>query len=279
MRAGVHRDVAPPRPSGAGIEALRGGRATNELLVLYGCTVGEVRRLHPLAKQLGLTVQSVSQLQRLLVQDGRLERRDGRYRPTVRGVAWLHARLTGLAEDIARRLQALAIVRTTRAIAARPVKVGDAVRLEMEQGALTAYPGNGGSSRGRARSAGARGEIIEVGALEGIVPIEPGRIILLVVPTAPGSVVARRRAVLEEYRRVKPAWWGAHGLAAIALLRGMNGPTALQFGVGSACREASQLGVTSLVVVAEDELPRLLAGMGDPAGLPIELRPLRGGSG
>ncbi|MCI4329125.1 MAG: hypothetical protein L3J86_06020, partial [Thermoplasmata archaeon] len=112
---------------------------------------------------------------------------------------------------------------------------------------------------GRARSAARRGELVEVDGLEGIVPIARGRVTVLVIPTRSiggRDVVTRVRRSVES---LSPTLLAAQGLEAFHVLDRATRRPVVRFGVGGACREASQVGVDSVVAVLDSELPRLLA--------------------
>ncbi len=272
--------VLPAVPEGArarrsvdpGLSGLR--RGVSELLFLYECATQDVRRLRPVADRLGLTVQSASHLQSVLRRRGLLDHRSDRYRPTAEGMAWLERQLTQLNADVGQRLGRLKIVRATRAIAGQEVQSGAPVHLEMVRGALTALPGSGGSSRGIARARARAGDLVEVDALEGIVPIARGRVVVAVVPVREVGSPEVRRAAQRVLREVPHDWIGTQGIEAIWLSRQLGQVPAHLFAVGAACREAANLGASSLAFVTEDELARFLEPMTGPDAPSIELRHL-----
>jgi putative transcriptional regulator len=273
----------PPDRPGTLTDLRRAGSVT-ALLFLYECTTGERARLQPIAERLELTVQAVSHIYRQLRRAGLVERRRGVYRPTVAGVAWLHGALGTLRDDLAQRMAALRVMRSARALALAPVRAGQTVSLEMRDGWLAARPGSGGASTGRAARDGRRGSLIEVSDLEGIVPIAPGRIRVVVIPESevaePGTP-ARLRAALGDANGRQLA---AVGLEAWQLLELGGLSPAGRFGVGAGALEAAQLGVDSTVVLLETDLPRFLATFREvvPPNLAVERlgrlpkRPARG---
>ena len=261
-------------PAAEGLAGLRRGGAVTELLFLYECTTLEPTQLRPIADRLGLTVQAASHSYRSLVRRGWVEFRDGHYRPTVRGVATLHSRLTRLGEEVRTRVDRLHVIRSTRAIALVPLSSGDAVTLELVDGLLSARPGSAGPSRGRVTRGGRRGALIEVGELEGIVPLAPGPVHIrtlasddLADPRLPARV---RRAVGRE----AGGFLGAHGLEAFFAVRSSTERPVARFAVAAAARDASQLGVPSTVFVLEGELPGLLSEFGGLEAPPLDVMPL-----
>src|ERR1700691_1851177 len=262
-----------------GLAGLRRGGAVTELLFLYECTTLEPNQLRPIADRLGLTVQATSHSYRSLARRGLVEFRDGRYRPTVRGVAWLHASLGRLGDEVRARLDRLHVIRSCRAIALDPVESGDVVSLELVDGLLSARAGDTGPSRGRVSRGGPKGSLVDVSELEGIVRLSPAPVH---VRTLSEEDLADPR-LSERVRR----WVGgnpagllaAHGLEAYHALRTAVDLPVARFAVAAEAREASRIGVASTVFVLEAELPRFLPEFGGPDPPPLDVTPLPKGRG
>lgn len=262
-----------PDAGTTGLPDLRRRGAVTELLFLFECVTREPTQLRPIAEELGLTVQATSHSFRQLAARGLAEVREGRYRATVAGVAWLQDALGLLREDVVGRLARLDIVRSTRAIARSSLRAGAPVSLDLRDGLLEARPGASGPSRGRARHPAGPGELVEVDRLEGIVPIAPGSV--TIVPVR-GDAARDRRSVPALRRAIASNGAGllaAHGLEAYDLVRRATPRPVVRFAVAAAAREASQVGVGSLVVVTERELPRLLAQFGGTDPPPLQVSP------
>jgi predicted transcriptional regulator len=257
-----------------GLAGLRRGGAVTELLFLYECTTLEPSQLRPIADRLGLTVQAVSHSYRSLARRGLVEFREDRYRPTVRGTAWLHASLGRLGEEVTRRLDRLDVIRSCRAIALGPVSTGDPVSLELVDGLLSARPGTSGPSRGRVARGGPRGSLVDVSELEGIVRLSAAPIHVRTL----SEEDLRDPLLAERIRRAvagKPgALLAAQGLEAIHALRSAVDRPVARFAVAAEAREASQIGVPSTVLVLEAELPRFLAEFAGPDPPPLDVTPL-----
>jgi predicted transcriptional regulator len=261
-------------PAAEGLAGLRRGGAVTELLFVYECTTLEPTQLRPIADRLGLTVQAASHTYRALARRGMVELRNGRYRPTIRGVEWLHAALGRLGEEVRTRLDRLHVIRSCRAVALAPLSVGDRVSLELVDGLLSARPGSAGPSRGRVARGGRAGDLVEVGELEGIVPLLPAPVnvrTLSVPDLADPRLAARLR---REVDRAGAGWVAAHGLEAYHALRAATGRPIGRFAVAAGAREASRLGVPSTVVVIETDLPRLLSEFGELDPPPLDVAPL-----
>jgi putative transcriptional regulator len=246
----------------------------SELLFLYACATEEPTQLRPIAEELGVTVQAVSHSYRQLASRGLAEVRGGHYLPTVRGVAWLHESLRRLGDDVGDRLRRLRVIRSCRAVATSALREGDPVSLEMRDGVLTAVRGGSGLSRGVAARRAAKGTLVEVGNLEGILPITAA---LVTVRTISESDLLDPRLgerLLLGIPPEAPALLMAHGLEAYHVLRGATDRPVTRFAVAAASREASQLGVPATVFVLDSDLPRLLAEFSGPAPPPVRVLPL-----
>ena len=264
---------ARPPATGEGLGSLRRSGSVTELLFLYSCATTEPPQLRPVAESLGLTVQAVSHSFRQLRRRGLVEVRDGRYLPTVEGVAWLHGTLSGLADDVRTRIARLHVIRSTRAVALAPVAAGAPVSLELRDGLLSARPGSLGPSRGVAVRPAATGALVEVGNLEGIVPLAPAVV----------AVRTLRESDLDDPRLARrlagalpgpDAILAAEGLEAYHALRRATSRPIARFAPAATCVEAARLGVPSTLFVLERDLPRLLASFGVPSPPPLDVLPL-----
>jgi len=260
-------------PAAGGLAGLRRAGAATELLFLYECTTREVAQLRPVAHRLGLTVQAVSHVYRQLQQAGRAEFRDGLYRATVPGVAWLHGALGALREDLTERWGRLDVVRSCRAVAATRLAAGRAVALEMRDGVLTARPGSG-PSEGRVVASVGRGGLAEVTDLRGIVAVPPGRIRVRTFRDADAAAPATLGAIRRTLRASTGLLLAAFGMEAAHLVARATRQPLVRYGVAAAGSEASSLGVSSLVFVRDADLPRFLAQLDRASPPPIEVRPL-----
>lgn len=265
-------------PGASGLGALRRIGAVSDLLFLYECTTRKVGQLRAIAEPLGLTVQAASHTFRGLARRGLVEFRGGQYRPTVDGVAWLHATLGGLEDDLTARLEHLHIVRTTHAVARAAIAAGEPVVLAFEDGALTARPGASGASRGTARGRARAGELVDVAELEGIVPLRPGGVRVAVLPAEQVHEPSLVRSVAAAFRRGRYGLFAAQGLEAVHVLsKAFPARAIVRFGVAAAVDEASRLGIDCALVVVDHELPRFLGELDRPPSLPIEYVSLGGG--
>jgi len=269
--------VASRTPDVTGLAELRRSGTVTELLFLYECATLEPTQLRPISERLGLTVQAVSHSYRQLRRRGLVTVREGRYRPTVEGVAWLHETLRRLGDDLWERIERLHVFRSTRALALEDLAEGASVSLELRNGLLSARSGPAGPSRGRVQHAVRKGSLVEVSDLEGIVTLTTAPISVRTL--APADLTDPRLG--ERVRRSLPAnpsaLVAAEGLEAYHALSNAIPRPVLRFAAGTACLEAAAVGVPSYVLVLESGLPRLLAQFSGPNPPPLEVAPLPGG--
>ncbi len=268
--------MAPPDapPAGTdGLMSLRRGGTITELLFLYECATTEPMHLRPVAARLGLTVQAVSHSFRQLRRRGLVEVRDGRYRPTVTGVAWLHGTLAALSDDVRDRVARLHVIRSTRAVALASLASGATVSLELRHGLLSARPGGAGPSRGTVVASARAGDLVEVANLEGIVPLASATVSVRTISDADLAdprLERRLRAVLPPGD--EPL--AAEGLEAYHCLRRATTRPIERFASAAACLDAARLGVSSTLFVLERGLPRLLATFAVPSPPPLDVLPV-----
>lgn len=264
---------APGEGRAGGLAGLRRGGSMTELLFLYECETLHPTQLRPVAERLGLTVQAASHTYRELARRGLVAMHDGRYRPTFEGVAWLHETFGRLEDDVRRRLAHLHVIRSTRAVALADLRANDLVSLEIRDGLLSARPGSSGTSRGRVARRAAKGRIVEIADLEGIVTLEPATVSIrtLAEPDLSDPCLPDRLRALvgtaEEYL-------AAEGLEAFDALHRATAHRIHRFAVGAAAREAARLGVPGTIVVMDRDLPRLLAEFSGPDPPPLDVLPL-----
>jgi putative transcriptional regulator len=260
---------APPRERTSGLDALRRRGAVTELLFLYDVTTRDVPHLKGIAERLGVTVQAISHSYRQLRARGLVDVQRGLYHPTVAGTAWLHAALGDLRRDVDSHLERLPVVRSARAVAATPLAANEPVTLAIVDGMLTARSGGEGASHGRAAASAKVGALVRVTDLAGIVPITPGQVRVLTIPSGAldsESTVASLRRFL---RTARTGLLAAHGGEAAHVTRSATERPVVRFGTAAAVREASALGVDATVVVLDEELPRFLEPFQGPNPPPL----------
>lgn len=233
---------------------LRDLREATQVLTLYAVTTERHTHLRSLADELGMTVQGASEYVRRMIEEGLLQRVDGEYRATKKGVELLQDRFLELRSFVDRAGRAMAFIVTTTALAGTAIRPGDEVGLFMEDGVLVAYTNRESSSTGIANEDAAKGEDVAVRNLEGIVGLRPGTIRLARVPSKDGGgAKALRVSAGKKIRAARPGTAiAAVDVAGLVAARKLNLRVDIRFGVVPSAIEAAELGMDVLVLLPEE---------------------------
>lgn len=233
------------------MELLRDLRETTRVLFLQEVTSNRHTRLRTIADRLGMTVQGASEYAHGLQRDGLLAVARGEYRPTKKGVEFLHARFLELRSFVDRVGREMALVETASALAAVSIRKGDRVGLFMEDGHLVAHPGRESPSSGVAVHDAPKGDVVGVRDLGGIVALRPGRIVIVRISPA-GE---RRRTTPAAAKRLTKAGKGsavaALDIVGLVSARSLGLEPRIEFGVVPASIEAAERGVDVLLFAQE----------------------------
>lgn len=234
------------------MELLRNLRASTRVLFLYEVTTSRHTRLRTIAERLGMTVQGCSDYAHGLERDGLLAMVDGEYRATKKGVELLHDRLADLRSFVDRARREMAFIETTAAIAGNVVRNGNQVGLFMEGGVLVAFAGHSSPSSGVAVHDAAKGELLAVRSLEGIVALRPGRIIIgRVAARGAGRHGAHAAATKRVLREADGFIIAALDVGGLAAAKELGLKPRIEFGVVPAAVEAAERGVNVLLLAPE----------------------------
>lgn len=262
---------------------LRDKAGLSRLLVLLELQRGTTTRLRDLAERLGMTVQGVSNYVAELEREGLVRAAQGRYALTPRGVQQLQERLAELKAFTDLAYQRLSVVEECSALAAGQVREGQAVGLFLEQGLLVARPGKASPSQGVAAHAAARGELLHVRGLSGLVALRRGRLAVVKVPAFGGKATRRAAVALRRWvQREGPARVGAVGTEAQVLARAAGLEPHFEFAPTHAAHHAAQLGLDVALLAGPDQVRFVTAELerlNEDAPEPVryELRELRVG--
>jgi len=242
------------------IEVLRNKNLTTRFQILVEiANAGPTIQQREIARNLDITPQAVSdyiaQLTRegLLVAEGR-----ARYRVTNEGVNWIIKTLRELGDYNTFIQRAITNLSTCAAIAADDLKKGQKVGLKMKNGLLLATSGKESKASGIAISAAKAGEDVGISGIEGIVPLEVGRVTILRVPGIQrGGSKKINYGILKE-RLAKSDLVTSLGLEALAALR-KSGAGFQHYGAVAAAIEAAKSGLKPLVVCVDSEAADLIA--------------------
>lgn len=264
---------------------LRDKAALTRLLLLLELQRTTHTKLQGLADALGMTVQGVSNYVAELEQQGMVRAARGRYEVTPRGTAQLQENLAELKAFTDLAWQRASVIQSCAAVAGTRVRAGDPLGLFMEQGLLVARARKESPSRGVAANAAQSGEVVVVRALEGLVALRPGRLVLLKVPGVTGAATRKAARALRAWlakEKLASARVGAVGTEAQAIARAAKLAPDFEFAPAHAAHHAAQLGLGVVLLAGPEEarfataeLERLNEATIDPVR--YEVRELRVG--
>jgi putative transcriptional regulator len=219
-----------------------------------------------IARRLSLSPQAVSDYVKELLKDGWLAS-EGRskYRVTKEGVDWM---LKGLREwqsysDIVQK--ALASISVCAAVADCDLSEGQKVGLVMKSGLLYAVADRSTGAQAEAVSSAREGEDVGVTNIDGIVPLEIGKITVVRLPAIQRG--GSRQADLDRLKRAvrDREIIGAIGIEALTALRKVGIEPTSMYGVREAVVEAARSGLSPVVVCADGDTADLLGHLEEHA--------------
>lgn len=240
---------------------LRDLRETTKLLILLEMIRREHSKLKTLAERFGMTVQGVSDYLRMMTSEGLVHNIGGMYKPTKRGVQFLHDGFSELKRFIESSAKDLAIIDVCWAIAASDIKKDERVGLVMENGYLIAHPRKKSPSTGRALFDGKKGQDIAVTELDGIASLKPGRIVIGKIPGTErkgsrGASIPKLRRLMKEESLDLVAISGA---SAKALVKSAGLRPDIEFASLAASLEASEKGLNVLYLCGEEHCNEVMS--------------------
>jgi putative transcriptional regulator len=242
------------------IEVLRNKNLTTRFQILVEiANAGPTIQQREIAKNLDITPQAVSDYisqlvkERLLAAEGR-----ARYRVTNEGVNWIIKTLRELGDYNTFIQRAITNLSTCAAIAADDLKKGQKVGLKMNNGLLLATRGKESEASGTAISAAKAGEDVGISGIEGIVPLEVGRVTILRVPVIQRGGSSKVNYNILKERLAKSDLVTSLGLESLAALRKTRAGFQ-HYGAVAAAIEAAKSGLKPLVVCVDSETADLIA--------------------
>jgi putative transcriptional regulator len=242
------------------IEVLRNKNLTTRFQILVEiANAGPAVQQREIAQNLNITPQAVSDYIAQLSQEGLLAS-EGRahYRVTNQGVNWIIKTLRELGEYNAFIQRAITDLSVCAAIAKDDLKKGQRVGLEMKDGLLLASAsrkrGASGTTIDRARA----GEDVGISGIEGIVPLEVGRVTILRMPGIQRGGSKKINYDILKQHLAKSNMVAALGLEALAALRKTRSEFQ-HYGAAAAAIEAAKSGLKPLVVCVDSEAADLIA--------------------
>ena len=212
-----------------------------------------------IAKRLGISPQAVSDYIRALVADGWLKS-DGRsrYRVTQEGVDWIVKELREWQSYSNRVLKVIGGISVSAAVADCSISKGQEIGLSMRDGLLYATDDPNASARGTAASDAEKGEDVGVSNIEGIVPLEVGKVTVVRLPGIRRG--GSRRADIDKLKKMAHGrkMVGAIGVEALIALRKAGVDPDHAYGVMAAVVEAARSGLSPIVACVDDDTADLI---------------------
>jgi len=242
------------------IEVLRNKNLTTRFQILVEiANAGPTIQQREIAKNLDITPQAVSDYISQLVKEGLLVAEGrARYRVTNEGVNWIIKTLRELGDYNTFIQRAITNLSTCAAIAADDLKKGQKVGLKMKDGLLLATRGKESKASGTVIAGAKAGEDVGISGIEGIVPLEVGRVTILRVPGIQRGGSSKVNYGILKERLAKSDLVTSLGLESLAALRKTKAGFQ-HYGAVAAAIEAAKSGLKPLVVCVDSETADLIA--------------------
>lgn len=241
------------------IEVLKNKNVTTKFQILVEiANSGPSIQQRDIAKKLDITPQAVSEYIAQLIKDNLIVS-EGRsiYRVTNEGVNWIIKTLRELNGYIDYIQQAVTNISICTAIAESDLEESQKVGLMMKDGLLFATSNSSHEATGIVVSVARAGEDVGITGIEGIVPLQIGKVTILNVPEVQrGGSSKMDIAKLKGYVR-KSSFTVSLGLESFAALR-KAGAEFYHYGAAEAAVEAAKSGLNPLVVCVENETSDLI---------------------
>lgn len=212
-----------------------------------------------IARRLELTPQAISDYIGQLIEDGLIILDNhSKYKVTNEGINWVIKVLREMKDYGDFVAQAVNNISVCTAIADSSLEKGQKVSLFMKNGVLTASSQEQTGATGETVSEAQSGEDVGIKAIEGIVSLKFGQVIIVKIPNVQNGGyrsidLKRLKSTLEGKPMV-----GAIGIEALVGLRKIQVQDIYFFGVKEATVEAVHHGISPLIVCVEDDLSGLL---------------------
>lgn len=242
------------------IEVLRNKNLTTRFQILVEiANAGPTIQQREIAKNLNITPQAVSDYIAQLAKEGLLAAEGrSRYRVTNQGVNWIIKTLRELSDYNIFIQRAITNLSICAAIAEEDLKKDQKVGLKMKDGLLFATASQRHPASGITITGAKAGEDVGISGIEGIVPLEVGRVTILRVPGIQRGGSSKVNYDILKQRLAKSDIVTALGLEALAAL-GKTRARFQHYGAAAAAIEAAKSGLKPLVVCVDSEAAELIA--------------------
>jgi len=245
------------------IEILKNKNSATRLQVLIEIAASQPNiQQKEIAERIHISRQGISQYIEKLIKDGMVIS-DGRSRYTVTNKAtnWILKNLRELDGYTSFIRKVVTSITTSAAIAEEDINKGQPVILVMENGILVAKSHPGPGAQGIAATDAKKGEDVGIANIEGIVPLDYGKVIILTVPTIEKD--GSRNIDMDKLRSFtkEKILTGAIGIEALVTLKKAGIEPRYFYGVAEAAIEASYSGIPFIIVSTNDAVPDLIKNL------------------
>jgi len=238
------------------MKLLRDKSFSTQILILYETYIELHSKLTPIAEKIGITQQAVSEYMKLLIKEKLVQKKDGKYKPTVKGIYLLQQELSNLKQFVEERIVKLSLIKNDVALAKTQIKSGQKLALFMEDGWLVAYGNRKSSSTGMANNNAKIGEYVYLGNLSGIIDHIIGKIYYYELPN-PFTLkqnhmdikLLKNQILKKNIDRI-----GILDIVAKSLCRNLGIKPDFEFGVTYAAIDAAQRGLNTAIFGYEDKI-------------------------
>ena len=242
------------------MKVLRDIRVSTKMLIIFELINDSKTTLKPLADKFDMTVQGVSEYLKRMQQEGLIQCLPNEYRPTKKGVQFLHDNITELRNFVIDAIKRIELIQVCSAIAKTNIKVNDKVGLFMENGVLTAYANKTSTSMGISAGNAKIGDDIAIKDLEGIVELSQGKLIIIELPSIKDGGTCnisfkKMKNILSKNKYDKLGVLDAVGLV---LSKKLGLKCDFEYAANSAGIEAVQKGLDIVLIGSNEETRKLI---------------------
>lgn len=234
-------------------------------------------RQKDIADKLGITIQAVSENIKNLIDAGYIKSRAGRspYKITKRGIDNLKKQALEMRKYSDKVLETMSSYKSVwPAIAHEDLKAGEKVGLFMEEGILYAKK-ESTSAHGEVLNDASAGEDVAMIGLGGVIELEPGRVVILNLPTI--NEGGSRSTDLEKIKRIYNSGFdrvGIMGTVSRAVVNKLGIKPDFEFATPQSTLAASKRGL-SVLVFAVGKMNRNIIRRLEDEGIPYNLEDVR----
>ncbi|MFW9991814.1 MAG: winged helix-turn-helix transcriptional regulator [Candidatus Odinarchaeota archaeon] len=250
-----HHDKEEERAVVTRVPFSRDIKVMTEVLILLELINNPRLKLKEIADKLGISKQAVSDYLKASMEEERLEKEEGSYRVTYKGVALLQSTLLETQDFVKDAMGKLPVFRQVTALAKTKIKKNEVVGLFMEDGMLTAYAERPSGSTGVSLYAAEKEEEVKIGSLEGVVDHKIASMILVKLPERSRHCNTDELvSLLKQHKNSKLA---VLDLVSMVAIKKISTRADIQYAVVEASLEAVLKGIPVIVLGTENSMKKI----------------------